>query len=216
MPTSLVWISSNDAWFPPQLAQYLGDKTPSRIASIGNLEILNNNPLALICSVKCPGNIILKTYDLAKKLREASVPVIGGFHSPMEQECLRILLRGTQPILVCPARGLQGMRLPAEHKRALERGCLLYLSPFPNKFRRPTVDTALIRNRFVAALAERILVPYAAPDSKTFELCRLLISWKKPIYTLPNEKNAALLNLGAQLIEENLLTSKRDSEKAGA
>jgi predicted Rossmann fold nucleotide-binding protein DprA/Smf involved in DNA uptake len=216
MPRSPVWLSPSDVAFPPQLPQFLGDKTPSRIAAIGNLDLLNSKPLALICSVKCPGNIILQAYDLAKKLREDGVSVIGGFHSPMEQECLRILLRGTQPIIVCPARGLQGMRVPVQHRSALEKGRLLYLSPFPDKLRRPTVETALIRNRFVAALADKILVPYAAPDSKTFELCRLLISWKKPIYTLPNEKNAAFLNLGAQLIEENLLTSKRDSEKAGA
>jgi len=216
MPTSPAWLSSNDPAFPPELGQYLGDKAPSRIASIGNPDLLNSKPLALICSLKCPGNIILKTYDLAKQLREGRVSVIGGFHSPMEKECLQILLRGSQPVIVCPPRGLQGMRIPVDHQSALENGRLLYLSPFPNKFRRPTVEAALFRNRFVAALAERILVPYAAPDSKTFELCRLLISWKKPIYTLPNEKNAALLNLGAQLIEENLLTSKRDSEKAGA
>jgi hypothetical protein len=34
----------------------------------------------------------LKTYDLARDLRDADVPVIGGFHTPMEKECLRLLL----------------------------------------------------------------------------------------------------------------------------
>jgi predicted Rossmann fold nucleotide-binding protein DprA/Smf involved in DNA uptake len=52
---------------------------------------------------------------------------------------------------------------------------LLYLSPFPDKLRRPTVDTALARNRFVAALAKNLLVPYAAHNNKTFGLCRLMI-----------------------------------------
>jgi predicted Rossmann fold nucleotide-binding protein DprA/Smf involved in DNA uptake len=215
MPTSLVWLSSSDSSFPPQLAQYLGDKVPSRIASIGNLDILKSKPIALICSVKCPGNIILQTYDLAQQLREAGVPVIGGFHSPMERECLRILLRGSQRVIVCPARALQGMRIPSEHKSALEEDRLLYLSPFSDKLRRPTVDSALLRNRFVAVLAEQILVPYAGPNSKTFDLCRVLISWKKPIYTLSNETNAALVDLGAQLID-GLVTSKRGSEKAKA
>lgn len=215
MPTSLVWLSSRDPSFPPQLAQYLGDKAPSRIASIGNLDILKSKPIALVCSVKCPGNIILQTYDLAQQLREAGVPVIGGFHSPMERECLRILLRGSQPVIVCPARGLQGMRIPSEHKPALEEDRLLYLSPFSDKLRRATVDTAEFRNRFVAALAEHIVVPYAAPHSKTFELCRFLISWKKPIYTLSNETNAALVDLGAHLIDD-LVTSKRGSAKSRA
>jgi hypothetical protein len=73
-------------------------------------------------------------------------------------------------------------------------------SPFPDKLRRPTVDTALVRNHFVAALAETILVPYAAPSSKTFELCRLLVSWKKQIYTLANHANTPLIDLGCQSI----------------
>jgi predicted Rossmann fold nucleotide-binding protein DprA/Smf involved in DNA uptake len=201
MPTSPLWLSSGDPSFPPQLAQYLGDKAPSRIASVGNLDILKSKPIALICSVKCPDNIILQTYDLAQRLREAGVPVIGGVHSPMERECLRILLRGSQPVIVCPARGLQGMQIPSEHKPALKEDRLLYLSPFSDKLRRPTVDSALLRNRFVAALAEQILVPYASPDSKTFGLCRTLISWKKPVYTLANEANTALINLGAQRMD---------------
>jgi len=201
MPTSPLWLSSGDPIFPPQLAQYLGDKTPPRIASIGNPDILKSKPIALICSVKCPGNIILQTYDLAQQLRDAGVPVIGGFHSPMEREYLRILLRGRQPVIVCPARGLQGMRIPSVHKLALEEDRLLCLSSFSNKLRRPTVDSALLRNHFVSAIAEQILVPYAAPNSKTFDLCRVLISWKKPIYTLSNETNAALIDSGAQLMD---------------
>jgi predicted Rossmann fold nucleotide-binding protein DprA/Smf involved in DNA uptake len=128
------------------------------------------------------------------------MPVIGGFHSPMEQECLRILLRGTQPMIVCPARGLHGMWIPSEHKLALEGGRLLYLSQFSDKLHRPTVETALIRNRFMAALADKILVPYAAPGSKTLELCRLLLSWNKSVYTLANHANAPLIDLGASSI----------------
>lgn len=195
------WLSSNDPAFPPQLGQYLGDNAPTRICTIGNLDILKSKSVALICSVKCPGNIILQTYDLAQRLRDAGVLVIGGFHSPMEQECLRILLRGKQPVIVCPGRGLHGMRIRSEHKLALEEGRLLYLSPFPDKLRRPTIDTALLRNRLVAALAERILVPYAAPNSKTFELCRQLISWGKSVSALANDANAALIELGAQLVD---------------
>jgi predicted Rossmann fold nucleotide-binding protein DprA/Smf involved in DNA uptake len=64
--TSLAWLSSNDPAFPPQLGQYLGDKAPARICTIGNLNILANKSVAVICSAKCPGNIIIQTYDLAQ------------------------------------------------------------------------------------------------------------------------------------------------------
>lgn len=201
MLTTPVWLSPKDPTFSLNLAKYLGDKAPKRMAALGNLEILHSKPLALICSIKCPGNVILKTYDLAQALREAGVPVIGGFHSPMERECLRILLRGTQPIIVCPARSLRGMRVSKECKDPLDQGRLLFLSPFPHKQRRPTVESAVDRNYVVAALADRVLVPYAAPSSKTFELCRVLLSWRKPLYTLANEPRAPLIALGAQPLD---------------
>jgi hypothetical protein len=123
----------------------------------------------------------------------------------MERECLRILLRGSQQVIVCPAKRLQGMRIPSEHKPALEKGRLLYLSLFSDKFRRATVDAAQLRNRFVAALAEHIVVPYAAPTGKTFQLCRHLMSWGKPLYTLGNETNAGLLKMGGRLLDVSTL-----------
>jgi hypothetical protein len=33
--------------------------------AIGNIKILDIKLLGFFCSVKCPGNVILKTYDLA-------------------------------------------------------------------------------------------------------------------------------------------------------
>lgn len=49
------------------------------------------------CSVRsnCLGDVILKTLDLMCELRDADAYVVSGFHSPMERECLNILLRGT-------------------------------------------------------------------------------------------------------------------------
>ena len=83
-----------------------GARVPGVLATLGNLDILKTPSIALFCSTKCPGDLILKTYDLACAWRAARQTVIGGFHSPMEKECLRLLLRGTQPVIVCPARTL--------------------------------------------------------------------------------------------------------------
>jgi len=198
MPKPLTWLSPSDPAFPPGLVRHLGDKSPKRIAAIGNLDILNSKAVALICSVKCPGTIILQTYDIARKLREAGVPVIGGFHSPMERECLRILLRGNQPLIICPARSLEGIRLPKEYKKPLDQGRLLLLSPFSDKLRRATVQTSLYRNRFVAALAECLFVPYAAPSGKTEQLCSDFLAREKKLYTLESETTLHLTAAGAQ------------------
>jgi len=83
------------------------------VTVIGNPVILQRNKLALFCSKKCPGNLILKAYDLVHELRESGTTVISGFHTPIEKECLRILLRGDQPIIICPARSIENMRIPS-------------------------------------------------------------------------------------------------------
>ena len=59
---------------------------------------------ALFCSARCPGKLILRTYDQVAQWRDAGHCVVSGFHSPVEKECLRILLRGEPPIIICPAR----------------------------------------------------------------------------------------------------------------
>ena len=171
------------------------------IAARGNVAILDSRLLALFCSARCPGDLILKTYDLARKLRESGTTVVGGFHSPMERECLELLLRGTQPVVICPARGIEPTRLPRQWSAAIQQGRMLILSPFAGTVRRPTIRTAAQRNDFVAAIADAVLVAHAAPASKTEAFCRRLHLLGKPLFTLPGLQNSALLALGAVAID---------------
>ena len=64
-----------------------------------------------------------------KRIRLADT-LIGGFHSPMEKECLDLLLRGSRPIIICPARSIDRMRIPKPWKAPLADGRLLVMSPF--------------------------------------------------------------------------------------
>jgi predicted Rossmann fold nucleotide-binding protein DprA/Smf involved in DNA uptake len=190
--------------YPSALQDYLGDHAPESISSIGNLNLLSHKTLALFCSVRCPGSLILQTYDLAQQLRQVGITVIGGFHSPMERECLTILLRGIQPVIICPARSLRGMRIRKEYKKPLEEGRLLLLSPFADNQRRATLQMALYRNQLVAALADQIFVAYAEPHSKTDQFCRDIIEWQKPLYMLKSDANLSLIALGAKPVCLNL------------
>src|SRR5207247_9487096 len=178
------------------------------VAVIGNLEILQRKTLALFCSVRCPGTLIVQTYDLAHKLRRAGVTIIGGFHSPMERQCLAILLRSPHSVIACPARGLP-KRVPPEFLKPLADGRLLVLSPFADALRRADDETAQQRNRFVAALADRIFVAFAAPRGKTEFFCREIVAWQKPLYTFAGNANENLLALGANPIDpDDLPTSQ--------
>ena len=143
-----------DNWFQPI------------IHSIGNTALFQHPLTALFCSAKCPGDIILKAFDRVAELRDQGRAIISGFHTPVEKECLRILLRGKSPIVICPARTLVKLRVPAEWKTALDAGRLLIASAFDSRKCRVITELAQQRNRFVAALANDILVLHAAPGGR--------------------------------------------------
>lgn len=195
-----VHIERGDAAYPASLTRLLGDRAPGHIFFLGNPDVLRWEMLALFCSIKCPGNVILKTYDLAKALRDAGVPVIGGFHTPMERECLDLLLRGSAPVVMCPARGLHRMRHSPKVIEGIRAGRVLLISPFGPRHRRATADLADQRNRLVAALGGTAFVSHAAPGGKTETLCREIIAMGKPLFTVACPENSNLLALGAKAL----------------
>lgn len=65
--------------FPHTLNASGGLLTAEFMDALGNAAILQEKMRGLLCSVKCPGDIILKTFDTARALRDAGVTVIGGF-----------------------------------------------------------------------------------------------------------------------------------------
>ena len=131
-------------------------------------------------------------------MRDAGTPVIGGFQTPMEKECLRLLLRGTQPVVVCPARGIDNMRIPRDWRAPLKEGRFLVLSPFPFTQRRPTAELAARRNDLVADLARQVLIVHASPGGKTEAFARKLAESGKPLLTLDSPANANLMEMGAR------------------
>jgi predicted Rossmann fold nucleotide-binding protein DprA/Smf involved in DNA uptake len=188
-------IPIEDERYPATVRARLGALSPPALAAVGNLAILHRPLLALFSSQRCPGRVIQQTYDLAQRLRDARVTVIGGFHSPMERECLRLLLASPHPVVLCPARVLP-RRLPPAQRHAVEDGRLLVLSPFAHGVRRADEGTAHARNRFVAALATALFFAHAAPASKTEYFAREIAGWDKPFHTFAGNPN--LIALGAQ------------------
>lgn len=199
----IVYLSGDDRRYFFSLYNDNNFKVTNRIATLGNLQILKEKKLAFFCSVKCPGQLILKTYDLAQRLKEEGITLISGFHSPIERECFRILLRGTQPVIICPARSIKGMRMRAEYKKPIEEGRLLFLSPFKESQTRNTVETVTERNRFAAALADAVFVAYASANRKMEKFYHEILRWGKTLYTFESEANKFLIHIGAKPLPLN-------------
>jgi len=87
-----------------------------------------------------------------------------------------------------------------EWQKAVDAGRLLLLSPFGDKQKRVTTKLAVERNRFVAAISDQVLIPYAAPGSKTEALFRELIASGKRVYTFESRSNDLMISSGAVAI----------------
>ena len=173
-------IKASDASWPLPLTDRLGASAPPAIQVVGPPELLIESKTAFFCSVQTPGTIILRAHDTAKHIRDKGVTAISGFHSSIEKDCLRILLRGKQPIIICPARAIETMRIPSECRAAFEEGRILFISPFVEKPKRVTRDSAIRRNEIVAALADEAYIAHVTAGSETERILGLLKAWRVP------------------------------------
>jgi predicted Rossmann fold nucleotide-binding protein DprA/Smf involved in DNA uptake len=173
-------LNSSEAEYPARLRERLGEQAPRTLNCLGDFALLSQTKTGLFCSVRCPGDFILAAYDAARKLRDDGVTVISGFHSPVEKECLRILLRGKQPIIICLARAMEKIQIPAHWRGALDTGRLLVLSPFEKRPRRLTMESSRQRNELVAALSDEALIVHAEPGGKIARISALVRDWKIP------------------------------------
>lgn len=163
-------LDKTHPFYPERLKERLAHDAPETLWALGSLDILTLAKTAFFCSRKCPGDAILKAMDQALAFRESGRCVIGGFHTSIEKECLDILMKGSQSIIVCPARSIEGMRIPKEYQKSINNGRLLLLSLFGPNHHRITVTLSEKRNLMVAALADEFYFAHAAPQSKTKKL----------------------------------------------
>lgn len=166
--------------YPELLRSRLGENAPAELILLGDKSLLRLRKTALFCSARTPGDAILRAHDAARRMRDEGVTVISGFHSPIEKECLRILLRGKQPVVICPARAIDTMRIPQEIRQAFEAGRVLYLSPFRGQPERITKESARRRNEVVAALADDAYIAHVSPGGGTQRIAHMLERWSVP------------------------------------
>ena len=205
MPSNITLIQPKSRYYPPAFRNKKTRGLFPKIFALGNLEILKNPLLGFFCSVKCPGDLILRAYDLARALRDNGVTVIGGFHSPIEKDCLDLLIKGAQPIILSPSRSIENMLVKKMFRQPLDGGRLLFLSPFEKKVKRPNAKTSQLRNQFVCIIATAVFVSHAEAGGKIEEISKATLSLNKPLYTFESEYNKTLIEIGAQPIKtENL------------
>ncbi|MCU0858664.1 MAG: hypothetical protein MUC65_09715 [Pontiellaceae bacterium] len=130
------------------------------LRGMGNPALWTGKKLGVLCSRNAPR---------PKSIPKAAV-FFGGFHSPMEKEIFEKLLDCKQPVIYCPAWGLEGALSPAVLE-ALEQNRMLMLEM---KNRDGDLAAAEQRNRFVLESADELWLPHVTPGGMLDRLIREL------------------------------------------
>jgi len=144
----------------------------SQLVGAGETALLNKPLLGLIASRECPGNVLLETLELVPRWVKAGRVIVSGFHSPLEQQVLRSLLRRNGHAVKVLARcfSASGYRLAKEEQDAFANGRLLIISAFGADTPRVTRVSAIKRNELVIALSTEVVTPFISKGSPLDEL----------------------------------------------
>lgn len=147
------------------------DTVNSTLPHLGDLSLLSlPGATAFLSSRRGSAKAALACLEWAEGRRNDARPVIGGFHSDLEKDVLKLLLRGTCPIVLVLARTLW-KEIPEELSRPISSGRLLVVSAAPTTSR-VSAATALLRNRFVLDHAAEIVVGTLEPGGALATLLR--------------------------------------------
>ena len=124
--------------------------------AIGNIALLQKRKIGFLASRKIATLSVLPTLDWATEISQREdVAVVSGFHSQMEKEVLKILLRGKCGIIVILARGMY-RQVPNRYEEALQQNRLLLLSYEKDNITRISEQTAHKRNKQVVLLSDEM------------------------------------------------------------
>ena len=157
---------------PALCAQRVGPEVAARIVGAGETALLDEPLLGLIASRECPGHVLLETLERVPEWVKAGRVIVSGFHSPLEQQVLRSLLRRNGLAIKVLARcfSASGYRLAKEEQDAFANGRLLIISAFGADTPRVTRVSAIKRNELVIALSTEVVTPFISKGSPLEEL----------------------------------------------
>ena len=182
-----------------------GGKRP-KLWGAGDSTILKRRLLGIISARQIDSDLALKSSRLLEELGSLQeFAFVGGWHSPLEEEALRILLGQTATIVFCASKALNRFVLSADLDSGLRRGQILLLTHCGPNAKRISREASIRRNELVAGLAAVLLILSAPPGSASLSLAKSVLRRGTPIFTPEHSMNRDLLRCGAlPAISENI------------
>ena len=139
-----------------------------KIEYLGNEELLKARKTAFLAPRRIAPEAVMPSYDWAVGMARRGECVISGFASPVERDVWDFLVSsGTQPVILVSVRS-KFARTPVKYRQLLAQGRLLII--FLGLGARQSAPNAAERNRYVAALAESVVMPSLHEGSSLYPL----------------------------------------------
>lgn len=173
------------------------DRRPPKLWCLGEQAILNRRLLGIISARRFDSVLALKSSEILKQVSALKeVAFIGGWHSPLEEEALGILLAQGASLVVCVSKSLKRFIPSNEINRRIEQREALLLTHCSPKAKRISRGASIRRNELVVGLAAGLLVLSAPPGSATLTLAKSALRPDKPVLTPEHTMNKELLAAG--------------------
>ncbi|MFQ5853947.1 MAG: DNA-processing protein DprA [Candidatus Binatia bacterium] len=170
---------------------------PPKLWCVGEPQILNGDLLGIISSRKIAPELALKTAKILRQLASLGEAFISGWHSPLEEVALNILLPQQVRIIFCLAKSLDKFTPSPEIRMLMDQGRALLLTHCSHKAKRISREASLRRNLLVAGAAKVVLSLSAPEGSASYRLARLALNLGRPVFAPRHHINEGLLACGA-------------------
>lgn len=182
---------------PANLRSFFNGKPP-RLWCRGDLTILNQELLGIISARQVDSDLASECSQLLKQLVFLKdVSFVGGWHSPLEEEALRVLIAQEASIVFCVSKSLDRFVPSIELDSRVSQGQALLLTHCSPKAKRITRDASIRCNQLVVELAKALLILSAPEGSASLHLARSALRQGKTVHTLEHRLNKDLLIAGA-------------------
>jgi predicted Rossmann fold nucleotide-binding protein DprA/Smf involved in DNA uptake len=192
----------------PARVNLLSKGQPRELWAVGNAQILRRPLLALISARQIECDLAVISLQIMQQLTASkNISFISGWHSQLEQKCLRIVLAEQAALVFCTAKALDRFKPSEKLKELVDQNKALLLTHCTPNAKRMSRGASIRRNELVIALAAVLLVPSAPEGSESLNLARAAVNARKPVFTVDHHMNRKLLDCGASVASSDSIAT---------
>lgn len=126
------------------------------LSYLGNQELLKKHKIGFLASRKISTPTVLPTLDWATEIaKRKDVAVVSGFHSPLERNVLKFLLRGSCSLIIVLHRGLYKI-IPSNLRDAFDANRILFITQEKDNVHRGDEASCHRRNGYVKSISDEL------------------------------------------------------------